>query len=151
MTAAATKTARFLTPSDRGTGGTACGETGDTCPTASASFVNAAGIPNFGTSIHCEFDKKYSSSGFNAAASTRNGMIGLRFEAARSTSLATCDDPTALPDITSTTAFASLIARTMASAYCAPGFTSRGAIQHLSPCCSRFSTMELATAASCDA
>jgi hypothetical protein len=80
----------------------------ETCVSASLSLSSAAGIPSFGTSIHCEFDKKYSSSGLSAAASSRNAMIGLRLEAARSTSLATCDDDTALPDSTSTTALTPL-------------------------------------------
>ena len=53
---------------------------------ASASFANAAGIPNAGTSIHCEFDKKYSSSGLNGAASILNEIICFLLDAARSTS-----------------------------------------------------------------
>src|ERR1700676_15506 len=108
-------------------------EGADLCPTASASLFNAAGIPSAGTSIHCESDRKYSSAGLKLEASTRNAMICLCLEAARSTSLPTCDDAMALPDNTSTKALASLIARTMASAYTEPGFTSRGAIQHDTP------------------
>jgi len=76
--------ARFLTLPPRRAGGATCAETGDPCPTAPASLVKAAGIPNFGTSIHWEFDRKYSSSGLSAAPSTRNGMMGLHLDAARS-------------------------------------------------------------------
>jgi hypothetical protein len=43
---------------------------------------------------------------------------------------------------------APLIARTMASAYNAPGMTSRGAIQQRSPCCSRLAQSAAATAVS---
>ena len=53
-------------------------------------------------------------------------------------------------DSTNTRTLASLTARRISSAYCDPGVASRGAIQHLMPCCSRLSTMALATAASCD-
>src|SRR5450631_3872627 len=113
--------------------GLACGDIADPCPTASASLASAAGIPNTGTSIHCDLDRKYSSSALKAAASTRNATICLCLDVARSTSLLTCSDAMAEPDSTSTKALASLIARTMASAYAAPGFTSRGAIQHDTP------------------
>src|SRR5450631_2999719 len=105
----------------------------DPCPTASANLTNAVDIPNAGTSIHCDLDRKYSSSALKAAASTRNATICLCLDVARSTSLLTCSDAMAEPDSTSTKALASLIARTMASAYAAPGFTSRGAIQHDTP------------------
>ena len=121
------------------------------CPTVSANLANAAGTPSAPTLIHCDSPRKYSSARLSGAASIRNAIIGLCLDAARSTSLLTCDEVTALSESTNTSAFASLMAPTMASAYTAPGFTSRGASQHLSPWCSRFSTMELATAASCDA
>src|SRR5256886_4367406 len=64
------------------------------------------------------------------------------------TGVQTCALPISFAESTNTSALASLIAPTMASAYRVPGFTSRGASQHLSPWCSRFSTMDLATAAS---
>ena len=123
----------------------------NTCPNVSANLANAAGIPSARTSIHCDSPRKYSSARLSGAASIRNAIIGLRLDAARSTSLLTCDEVTAFAESTNTSALASLIAPTMASAYRVPGFTSRGASQHLSPWCSRFSTMDLATAASCDA
>src|SRR3984957_11827427 len=119
----------------------------DPCPTASLSLTNAPEIPKAGTSIHCDLDRKYSSSALKAAASTRNATTGLCLDAARSTSRLTCSDAMALADSTNTNALASLIARTIASAYAAPGFTSRGAIQHDTPWLSRNAQARLATAA----
>jgi NAD(P)-dependent dehydrogenase (short-subunit alcohol dehydrogenase family) len=59
----------------------------------------------------------------NRAAAEK--VIGLVRESGRTA--------TALPESSSTTAFASLIAATIASAYSVPGRTSRGATQHDSP------------------
>src|ERR1700722_125616 len=136
--------ARFMVPPVPPFVVVGCGEgTAGAWLTASASFPNAACSPSAGTSIQCEFDKKYSRDRLKDAASIRNAMICLCFDAARSVSRPTWDNATALPDKMSTTAFASLIAATMASAYSVPGRTSRGAIQHLIPCRSRASTTEL--------
>src|ERR1700722_8619258 len=130
ITIAATTTTRFATlavptarvmverpeaspPPDTGL---ACAAAADPRPTASANLARAAGIPNTGTSIHCDLDRKYSSSALKAAASTRNATTGFFLDAARSTSLLTCSDAMAAPDNTTTNALASLMARTMASA-----------------------------------
>ena len=78
-------------------------------------------------------------------------MICFFFEEARSTSLPTCEEPIDSPDSTSTSARVSLIARTMASAYCAPAGTSRGAIQQLRPRASKYAVSASARARSAEA
>src|ERR1700731_3668480 len=84
-------------------------------PIDSDSLLSAAGIPNAAASIHCDSERKYSSPGVSGAASTLSAMICLCFDAARSISRPTCEDPIELSDSTSTSVFDSLMARTMAS------------------------------------
>ena len=119
--------------------------------TALSSFANAASVPSAARSIHCDSLKKYSNALVSCAASVRSAMIGRRLDDARSTSLPTCGEAIELPESTSTRTLESLMALMMPSAYSAPGVTSRGAIQHLSPCRSSPATTALAMAASCEA
>ncbi|HXL83594.1 MAG TPA: hypothetical protein VN989_05655 [Casimicrobiaceae bacterium] len=81
----------------------------------------------------------------------RNAIIGRFLDEARSISLPTCEDAMALSDNTSTKTLAPLIARTIASAYSAPAFTSRGAIQHGRLTASSAAHNFSATATFCDA
>src|SRR5438046_2128588 len=96
----------------------------------SISLAYAASTLPVRASIHCDSLRKYSRAGVSGAASMRNAIIGRFLDEARSISLLTCEDPMALSDNTSTMSLALLMARMIASAYWAPAFTSRGAIQH---------------------
>jgi hypothetical protein len=53
--------------------------------TTSGEFIFFENVRSSGASTHCEFDRKYSSYGFKAAASIRNAMIDLRLDAERPT------------------------------------------------------------------
>src|ERR1700683_791344 len=132
-------------------GGLIAGGSGARSRIASISLTCAALMSPAWASTHCDSPRKYSSAGVSGAESIRKAIIGRFFEDARSVSLLTCEDAMALSDSTSTKVLAPLIARTMASAYLAPGFTSRGAIQQAMPCRSSASTKAVATAASCEA
>ncbi len=116
-----------------------------------ASFGNATPSAPPEASIHCDSLRKYSKAGVNGAASIRSAMIGRRLDEARSISLPTCAEATALSDSTSTSTCAPLIARTIASAYWAPGATSRGASQQLKPALSSPLHTASAVAASAEA
>jgi hypothetical protein len=102
-------------------------------------------------STHCDSLRKYSNAGVSGASSRRTAMICFFFEEARSSSLPTCEEPIERCDSSSTSAGASLMARTMASAYKAPGGTSRGASQQRMRCCSRYAVSASAVARSAEA
>jgi hypothetical protein len=91
---------------------------GRPCGSLIASINFARADSRFGNdaSIHCDSLKKYSSAGVSGAASIRSAMIGRFLDEARSTSLPTCEEWIALSDKTKTSALASAIARTIASA-----------------------------------